>query len=486
MVIKLKSQWETERPFNLLSWGHWFTFANLLLALFFSVFYFSSEHLPSSFIGWLYLTATWLGHFAFLSMACFILTIFPVVVLFPYKRHIRGVSAVMASLFQLYLFLDVLAYRGLGYHLTSSSFSQIREVEDVYVSTMGEGYFLMVLAVFIAILAYQFVASNMTWKRIHKLQKFKYRYKVSGTLIGCFVAGHLLHLWGDATLNSDIAKTQSVFPAHYPLTAKTLLAQYDLIDLEDYQKSVNDQANVEKSSINIRPTSKVSCDINDKPDLDIFLIPLKSFDQIQSWLTKSNIRFESSNNLAINNNLNTLVFNINSGLPAIYQNTPQIFTINKVLGAHKIKIQIVSEGVEFKNKFDVPTDHRAFIFYDVEESRVFYRAKSLLVGFKSMPDVAFAPQNIIASYLSDGLACSEYVDKNLVDVPFSRMTNDHISAQYAEEHFYFVYKDNALLYKKGQLVSNETFSSGKPIKDSVDIYAIKRAIAKLTKLRSDL
>ncbi|MUH71929.1 DUF3413 domain-containing protein [Psychrosphaera haliotis] len=65
MVIKLKDQWETEQPFNLLSWGHWFTFANLLLALCFSFFYINEHSLPVSVSGWLYFLTTWLGHFAF-------------------------------------------------------------------------------------------------------------------------------------------------------------------------------------------------------------------------------------------------------------------------------------------------------------------------------------------------------------------------------------------------------------------------------------
>ncbi|WP_370661134.1 DUF3413 domain-containing protein [Psychrosphaera algicola] len=68
------------------------------------VFYFSGSPLPETFIGWFYLLITWVGHFAFISLSCFILTIFPVITLFPYKRHIRGVSAIMAAFFQLFYF----------------------------------------------------------------------------------------------------------------------------------------------------------------------------------------------------------------------------------------------------------------------------------------------------------------------------------------------------------------------------------------------
>ncbi len=483
MVIKLKSQWETERPFNLLSWGHWFTFANFLLALVFSIFYLSAENLPSTLIGWIYLASTWLGHFAFLAMACFILTIFPVVILFPYKRHIRGVSAIMASLFQLYLFLDVLAYQGLGYHLTASSFSQIREVEDVYVAMMGEGYFVMVLGVFLAILGYQFVASNLTWKRIHTLQSFKHRYRVAGFLIGCFVTGHLLHLWGDATLNTDVAKTQSVFPAHYPLTAKTLLARYELIDLDDYQLALSGQAKVESANTKIRASQAVACEIDDKPNLHVYLFPVSDKSDVKDWLDTQNIRYQANSNLSLSNDLSSLTYNLTTGLPALYKNSEQLLPINKAFDQQKIFIKFFTEGFDKEITLTNLAEPRAFIFYHPNQEEVFYRTDVFLVGFDEAPDAAFTPQNVLASYIHSTLKCSEYVNANLIDRPFSDFDNDHIAVHFADEFFYFVYKDNAVLFKQGNLVSNKTYSSNRKVSDTVDIFVLKKAIAKLTKLR---
>jgi hypothetical protein len=231
MVINIPNQWRAERPFNLLAWGHWFTFANLLLAMLFSFFYITAEPLPTTFFGWLYLLVSWVGHFAFLSLSGFLLLVFPIITLFPYFKHIRGISAILAALVQLLLFLDVLAFRGLGYHLSATSFQQLSEVEDVYVSLFGNGYWLLTLAVFGFILAFEFVASNFTWKRVQVLQQFRYKNQLATGLVVTFFLSHAIHIWADATLNSDIAKQSSMFPASYPMTAKTLLARYELIDL---------------------------------------------------------------------------------------------------------------------------------------------------------------------------------------------------------------------------------------------------------------
>ncbi|GAB2994359.1 DUF3413 domain-containing protein [Psychrosphaera aestuarii] len=483
MVIKLKDQWETEQPFNLLSWGHWFTFANLFLALVFSFFYIVEHSLPVTLSGWLYFVTTWLGHFAFLSLSCFIITIFPVIILFPYKRHIRGVSAVMASFFQLYLFLDVLAYRGLGYHLTSSSFNQISEVEDVYVGIMGDSYFVMVLAVYVLILGYQFFASNYTWKKIHVLQNFSKRYVIAGTLIASFFFSHLMHIWADATLNTDIAKQGSMFPAHYPLTAKTLLARYDLLDLEKYNDSKSNRALVNNSIYKVSDTKPVQCDVTSSPNLQVFLLPQNNKLQVEKWLSTNNINYQATNQLSIPKDLNILLFNFTTGLPGLYESAEMDLKVNSHIDSSKISVELSSANFDETSGYRDLAAKKIYVFYDTSKKDIFYRTNALLVGFDRAPDMAFSPQNLVASYLNDVLLCPDYVANNLVDVPLSEINLNNITTNFSEEHFYFVYKDNAILFKKGQLIKNTAYSTDKKVNDSVDIYVLQRAADNLTKRR---
>ncbi len=487
MVIKLNAQWETDQPFNLLSWGHWFTFANLLLAMFFSIFYLVDHTVPSTVIGWLYLLMTWIGHFAFLSFSCFILTIFPVVVLFPYKRHIRGISAVMASIFQLYLVLDILAYRGLGYHLSSSSFNQISEMEDVYVAQMGDSYFVLLLITFMAILAFQFLASNFTWKRIHSLQNFKKKKWLAVSLVSGFFISHLLHIWGDATLNSDVAKQASMFPAHYPLTAKTLLARYELIDLEEYRSSKFNRALVNSDDSYDEPTPflqtrSVSCEVNGQANLQIVLVPHKYQTNVAEWLNIQNIKFDKSKQLSVSNDIDVLMFNFNTGLPGLYKNASDSLDINNNIGSNKISITLENNEFDVSKSYGKLSDKRVFVFIQPNNADKFYRTHAFFIGFDKIPDIAYTPQNIVATYLS-AIDCPEYTAKNLIDDSFDKIDSEHIATNFAAGYFYFIHKDNAFLFNKGQLVTNRTYSTNQKVDAAVDIFILKKAVAKLTKRR---
>lgn len=482
MVIQLDNPRDPTRPFTLLEWGHWFTFANLLFALLLSFFYINIEPAPSTLTGWLYLLTTWVGHFAFLSLACFILTIFPVVTLFPYKRHIRGVSAVMASLFQTYLFLDVLAYRGLGYHLTTSSVDQLSEVEDVYLANLGSGYWFMLLAVFIAILSYQFLVSNLTWKRIHQLQAFRFKNHLASVLFACFVTSHGMHIWADATVQTDIARQSSLFPGSYPLTAKTLLARHGLIDLQEYQQSISRQTYVNNQTFMVKAPTIAQCEAEQKPNLKVYLLPQSAFMLTRDFLQTNNIKFQENRQLNLANDLDTNLFNLRTGLPGLYQlaqNREQL-NLNQMLNDEKIHIEIHQQAPKQNEPIAALSDKRVYIFFQEDADQEFYRSHALFVGFDEVKDLPIATPNIIASYLADTLGCEEFVAQNLIDKPLGQMDSDEILTNYNNGYFHLVFKDKAMLFNQGRLISNHTFSTNKEVSERLDLYTVQRAIKKIT------
>lgn len=486
-MIKLKSQWELERPFNLLAWGHWFALGNLVLALILSFFYISASPLPTSFVGWFYLANNWLSHFAFLAIACFIVFIFPIITLFPYKRHIRGLSAAMASVLQILLLMDVLAYRSLGYHLSSSSINQLREVEDVYLSILGYGYWFFLLTVFALILAYQITLSNFTWKRIRQLQSIKFKNQIAQVLVATFLISHITHLWADATLNSDVAKQRNLFPMSYPLTAKTLLAEYELIDLDEYNSSKTRKLLLNPASYKMRLPEAVSCDIDGKPNLHIKLIDKSNEPAIRAWLNEHQVRYQYTSQLNLSKDLDTAVFNFNSGLPGLYQGLSgsEYSLINEQLGAEKINIFMNQGTYHLANQFEHKNDAIAYVFFEPSNARLFYRAEALLIGFDKIIDreQVFQPQNIIASYLTDTLQCSAYVKRNLVDQTINSVDSESILTNFNQGYFNIVYKDKAMLFLNGNLVANSAFSNGKTLADKPDLFVIEKAIAQITEKR---
>ena len=468
-----------------MAWGHWFTLANLFVALFISAFYLNQAHLPTSFIGLVYLFTNWIGHFAFLSLSCFILTIFPVIAVFPYKSHIRGVAAVIASFLQLFLFMDVLAYKGLGYHLTASSLSQLSKLEDVYRNAMGDGYWYMLLAVFIALLAYQLLVSNFTWKRIQQLQAFPYRYHLAKTLFALFVSSHIIHLWADATLYTDISKQDSLFPASYPLTAKGLLARYNLIDMNEYQESKHQQRLNTKDEFIIQPMTAVNCDVEDKPKLKIKLINDEYRNEVIAWLDKNNVSFQYQRQLSLSSDFDTTLFNFSTGYPGLYQyaKNHHHFRLNRIFQQDMISVEFQTHEFDQQQDYESPTSKAVYIFYDAKQQELFYRAHTILVGFAKLDALPFTPQNIIASYLEEGLDCKSYVTKNLIDVSLSDLNSESILTNYANGYLQLVYKDKSMLFSQGQLIKNRAFSTQKPIDEPLNILAIQQAIENITKKR---
>ena len=216
---------------RLLNWGHWFSFFNILLALIVTSVYWLSEPLPITLLGWLYLPLNWIGHTAFLCFMFFILTIFPVSLIFPYQRHVRGLAALLATTALVVLIFDAYVYANLGYHIGSASFEQAIDLLRQQIVTNLRNFTLIVLTVGALLLAVELTLSNYCWKKVERLKQAGVTGILLGVFIGSFMLSHLLHIYADANLKYDVTKQDNVLPLSYPATAKTFLARYQLVDL---------------------------------------------------------------------------------------------------------------------------------------------------------------------------------------------------------------------------------------------------------------
>ena len=216
---------------RLLNWGHWFSFFNILLALAVTSVYWLAEPLPVSFIGWLSLPLNWIGHTAFLCFMFFILTIFPISLVFPCQRHVRGLAAILATVAFIVLIFDAYVYANLGYHVGSASLDQAAELLRQQIVTNLRNFILIVVTVAALLLAVELTLSNFCWKKIERLKKSAIATPLFVLFIGSFMLSHLLHVYADANVKYDVTRQDNVLPLSYPATAKTFLARYQLIDL---------------------------------------------------------------------------------------------------------------------------------------------------------------------------------------------------------------------------------------------------------------
>lgn len=229
-MASLGSNTYGKKLLRLISWSHWFTFFNICAVILLSSSYVLSEPLPETLIGQGYLIATWLSHMAFLTVVGFVLIVFPMTLLLPFTRFIRGYSSCVFTILLAILVLDSFTYQALGYHLNASSTEQIIQLINNTIEKDSQGFWTTAIASISLILVFQLVVSNYAWKHIQTLQKAVFAKYIMGLLLLAFVVSHLLHIWADAHLEYDVLQQDTLFPLSYPTTARTLLNKYGLFN----------------------------------------------------------------------------------------------------------------------------------------------------------------------------------------------------------------------------------------------------------------
>lgn len=241
MVPPLKDNISHQRN-QLVSWGHWFTFANIVVAVVLASFYYLSEPLPHTLAGFGYMLVNLLSQMGFLLFFGFILSIFPLTLAIPKPGFIRGYASVVFTLVLALQVLDIYTYISLGYHLQSTAIGKVLTLlYEKYIASPVL-FSAAAAAIFLAILAFELVASNLLWRKLGKLQASLAGPKVAVAFVAAFFTTHISHVWADANFYFDITRQDSVLPLSYPATAKTLLTKYDLLDEGQYLAQRNKNA----------------------------------------------------------------------------------------------------------------------------------------------------------------------------------------------------------------------------------------------------
>ncbi|MGM0481962.1 MAG: DUF3413 domain-containing protein [Pseudomonadota bacterium] len=308
---------------RLISWGHWFTFINIILCLALGALYIEATPSSDSVIGTLYTVVNWIGHFAFLPFVVFIVLIFPFCLLLPYSRILRGWSALIGSLGLIALTADLLFFRQYGYHLNAYSLAQMaKDAESVFTGAS----FLIILAIllgFLVILGVQLLIANYTWKHLQELQHRRLGAPAVAIFVLCFFSSHLTHVWADAELYEPITQQDDMFPLSYPTTAKTLMAKHGFIDVQSYQ--AQQQMLMAADNISLRyPQNELLCSKVENNQATTIIIFDRLNEQAQQQLKKQIQPFNLSSapvQLLGHPNRQGGLFQLLYGLPDFYLET---------------------------------------------------------------------------------------------------------------------------------------------------------------------
>ena len=479
---------------QLLSWGHWFTFANISLVLLISSSYLFADSPPTSFMGVLYMLVTWLSHTSFITFIAFVLTVFPLSLIFPYPRHIRGMAAILATCGASLLTLDAYVYFNLGYHLSSSALPEIisllwhRLTSSPALTTLLAGGIVML------IFAFQLLASNYTWHHLARLKQYKFARYASSFLLVCFALSHSIHIWADANLKFDITKQDNVLPLSYPTTAKSLLAKNDLLDIESYKQAHNVKLNTQNMNY-LAPAPLARCDNFSAATIDILVFntdeALTSFAEQHTNLHKTERFLQPS---AHQDALFSLIY----GLPAYYkpalmteqtlpvwQSNRRSMSINGFADydyinndtANNAAIRIIEADENTTLRADV-TQVFAFSLASTEQGIV--SASSLYSTDKKVTRIEglIQPSDLIATSVGQYLGCKTIAQQTMLGVNLYGKKDD-MGVNYSQGVFIAYKKDRITLIDSDGNYKNISAAQGFSIEQGLDIPFLVQSIKKL-------
>lgn len=304
---------------RLTSWGHWFTFFNILVALLISSGFIITDVSPTTALGFSYLVTNWIGHTAFITFVCFVLTIFPISMIFPYPRHIRGVSALIASSGMILLTIDAYSYSRLGYHISGASFGQVATLLTNTWNDHPVRSFMWLFGSCSLILVVELVISNFTWKQLERLKRRACGARLTIFFLTAFVLSHLIHIWADATFDYDVTKQNNMFPFSYPATAKTLLAKNGLLDRQQHQTHQANHLSLQQN-LDFYPSHQPrQCHIKDINN-DLVILLTGNLDKTL-FAQLADLKYTRFDKHYVPTNNDDAVFNLLYGLPSVYKNS---------------------------------------------------------------------------------------------------------------------------------------------------------------------
>jgi membrane-anchored protein YejM (alkaline phosphatase superfamily) len=191
----------------------------------------------------------------------FVVLVLPLCYQVTNMRVLRGIASVVSAVGLAMLAFDALIYNKTGFHISFSSAALLRSETQVQVSAFSWLQWFYLALLFIIWLMFQLVIANAIYKRLGKLQRLRVGPYITTVFVICFVSSHAIHVWADAKLYTPVLKQDNMFPLSYPATAKTLMARYGFLDLEDRQE----REDLQRQGLTTRfvyPPKNVFCSVN--------------------------------------------------------------------------------------------------------------------------------------------------------------------------------------------------------------------------------
>jgi len=300
---------------QLFRWIGWFGVVNTVLFAFVAQRYLWIYHFANDGLGILYVTLTFIGHLAVLSVVPMFIVMTPIVVVLRSRQLIQALGVVIAACGLSLLFLDTNVFAEHRFHLSALTASLFETSTWVFVGIL-----------FVIFIAFEAMLAGIIWRNFALADGSKHGRLVAVVLFGCWFGSQAIHIWGDAVGHTPVTQFTRFMPLYYPVHAKRDLARLGWVDPEKVRQqrllrgslgSADGQLNYPLNSLNCTAADA------DLPNIIIILIDALRPDAIDPQLTPTLAAFRADG-LRFNqqysggNSSRMGLFSMFYGLPSTY------------------------------------------------------------------------------------------------------------------------------------------------------------------------
>ena len=251
-----------------ISWGHWFAFFNIIVAIIIGTRYAFIIDWPDTLAGKLYFFVSLLGHFSFNVFALYLLVVFPLSFIVKNHRTFRGLTVIFSTICTTLLLFDTAVFNRFNLHLSSVVWNLLVNPENGEMSRDWQIFFAPMPIILLA----QMLFSRWSWEKLRSLERQKWLKGTGIFLTAMFIATHLIYAWADAYLYRPITMQRSNFPLSYPMTARSFLEKHGFLDGEEYTQKLAQEGRLDALKIDYPKKELTYAPITHKPN--ILIVPV--------------------------------------------------------------------------------------------------------------------------------------------------------------------------------------------------------------------
>ena len=241
--------------------------------------------LPESLLGVVYLALATLGHYWLLVTLPLFFLLTPVILLWPNKYLVTGMSVIVTAGLASLLLLDSLVFVENRFHINSLTAQILAPKTWLF----GAAYWLIGVVI-------GFQLAGWIWRRLQTGRAGKQIRWLGLAAALAFIAAQLTHIWADANYYSPVTGLSQYLPGYRGMTAKALLVKYGLVDLKqsrERQLTARLSAQAENRALQY-PLTKLHCSPGLQPhNLLVIMVDAWRWDMLNSRVTPGVQNFSS-------------------------------------------------------------------------------------------------------------------------------------------------------------------------------------------------